>query len=355
MFAQMNATKITELGFIPTLRSGSTIPISGGYIAVGPTLVSGFLQPRYVVLTVVYAPPGTAGGKSTISVTYGSTSTTGTTTSVSNSFKNSVSVKEETSGSIFGNGGGLDFNFSHSTTSTDTSSVDIKKSITTTITRNGPGKDGIDHDEDQIYLWLNPVIDVAALQGGFTWHFDQSAPAVIQNVYVGDLKNPSQMAPGTKAVLNQYGVTEADFAGIAKHDPFSDAGYTIDQNRFVQLNFTIPYTPPYQPSDPVPGTFGHKLDNSSVDTTGHTAQDEYSVGVTVKGSAGFDDLIKAKLAVSDQWTWTNTTSINSSSGTDETASAQIGGPSYGWPGSTQIQVYYDTLYKTFEFEFVPVT
>src|SRR5690348_12910648 len=40
-----------------------------------PPPVTGTVQPKYLVLTVIYAPPGTNGGKSSSSVTYGSSST----------------------------------------------------------------------------------------------------------------------------------------------------------------------------------------------------------------------------------------------------------------------------------------
>src|SRR5262245_19708169 len=53
--------------------------------------VVGTVAPRYYVLTVVYAPPGTQ-GTSQSSVSYSQGSSTGSTTSTSHSFKNELSV-----------------------------------------------------------------------------------------------------------------------------------------------------------------------------------------------------------------------------------------------------------------------
>jgi hypothetical protein len=79
----------------------------------------GTITPNYIVLLVVYAPPGTNGGKSTSSVEYGTSSTAGTTTSVSNSFKQSTSVSSDVSGGIFGNGVSAGLSFSYGQTVTD--------------------------------------------------------------------------------------------------------------------------------------------------------------------------------------------------------------------------------------------
>lgn len=61
---------------------------------------TGTVRPRYQVLTLVYAPPGTNGGKSTSSVDYGSGSTTSTTTSASSSFKAGIDVSASAGGNV---------------------------------------------------------------------------------------------------------------------------------------------------------------------------------------------------------------------------------------------------------------
>ena len=59
----------------PICRPGSNQPVTGTAL------------PKYQVLTLLYAPPGANGGKSTSSVDYGAGSTTGTTTSTDSSYE----------------------------------------------------------------------------------------------------------------------------------------------------------------------------------------------------------------------------------------------------------------------------
>jgi hypothetical protein len=62
---------------------------------------------------------------------------------------------------------------------TDSQSVEIKKSTASTINWTGPSQDGVNHDQDVIYL------DLSA--GGASWLLSD-APSPIQYVYVGWLK-----------------------------------------------------------------------------------------------------------------------------------------------------------------------
>jgi hypothetical protein len=48
---------------------------------------AGQIIPKYKLLTVLYAPPGTSGGNIKTSVAYTDQSTTGTTTSIDSSFQ----------------------------------------------------------------------------------------------------------------------------------------------------------------------------------------------------------------------------------------------------------------------------
>ena len=115
-----------------------------------PPSPSGTVQPKYKILTVVFAPPGTQGGGSTSSVTYGSGSTTGSTVSASNSFKQSYSISVTKEVGFLGTGGSLGASFGYGRNSSNSNSLDIKKAISTEINHRGPSIDGIDHDRDQI-------------------------------------------------------------------------------------------------------------------------------------------------------------------------------------------------------------
>src|SRR5262249_46438750 len=56
------------------------------------TSVTGALRPKFIVVSVIYAPPGSANSTGASTVDYGTASTTGTTTSVKDSFKSSYSL-----------------------------------------------------------------------------------------------------------------------------------------------------------------------------------------------------------------------------------------------------------------------
>jgi len=128
----------------------------------------GTVTPKYYVLTIVYAPPGSQGSNSSSSVVYGSNSTLGTTTSASSSFKQDYSVTASVKVGSFVDGS---LRFSYARTAGSSESLDVKKSNTTTIQDPGPPVDGIDHDRDIIYLWLNPKLDVAITSSSAAWTF----------------------------------------------------------------------------------------------------------------------------------------------------------------------------------------
>ena len=91
------------------------------------------LKPSYMVLTVLYAPPGTNGGKSSSQVSYTAGSTTGTTVSVTSAFKSTVKVKV---GLEVGSGVvtlGVNAGFSGSTGSSGTQSMTISKTAANEI------------------------------------------------------------------------------------------------------------------------------------------------------------------------------------------------------------------------------
>jgi hypothetical protein len=312
--------------------------------------VSGTLRPKYYILAVIYAPPGTQGGKSSSSVSYGNGSTTGTTVSASSSFKQNYSVSVSAEAGFLGNGGEVGASFGYGRNTSNSQALDIKKTTTHEISTNGPSQDGIDHDHDLIYLWLNPTINMTLSSTGAAWSIGNSGLADIQYVYVGWLKNPSQMPPGLTQRLQVYGITTADYTEMLKADPFANGVTTIDPERFQpdSLNTTFPYEPPFAPGEPVP-LMKFTAVYSNTNTSSSTVQNEYSVGLNVSGGGSFLGLVKAKIKNQNTWTWTNTRTNSASTGTSESASVTVGGPAYGYIGPTDMVVYYDVLYKSFLF------
>jgi hypothetical protein len=306
----------------------------------------GTVDPKYYVLTVVYAPPGTQGGGSASVVEYGSGSTTGTTTSISSSFNAGWSISSETTGGVLLASTTVGASFEFKGGSGDSESLEIKKSATSTIRAPGEAVDGIDHDGDQIWLWLNPKIDLAARPLSATWTLTGTNRADIQFVYVGGLKNPSTIPPGVMERLQLYGITAQDFPDILKRDSFASGSPILDPTRYHPLNTTFPYEPPRLPNNPQT-TLTFEQSNSTDSTQSLSKEEEYTVGLSFEGEVG--RIIKTKLKTSNTWTWKSSSSTSTSAGALEKASVTIGGPSFGYRGPTDMEAFYDALYKSFVF------
>lgn len=307
-------------------------------------------MPKYKVLTVVYAPPGRAGGGSgTSSVAYGSGSSLGTTTSSSHGFKQAYTISATVKSGVFSDSA---LSFGYSRNSANSSAEDIKKTGASTLSLTGPGVDGIDHDRDEIWLWLGPKFTLKMPStNSITWEPASNQIMDLQFVYVGDLKNPSRMSPGLVQRLQSYGITSADYQEMLQADPFAFGDVAIDTSRYKQLNTTFPYEPPFAPGDGSP-TLNFTATHTVTSTSSTTTTNEYNVGVTLSVGIGDPAVFRAALKTQNTWTWTDTNSRADAIGSTESASVTVGGPAFGYTGPTDVAVYYDKMYKTFLFAFV---
>lgn len=240
--------------------SGYTIVISPGPGFVNATItVPGYINPKYVVVSVIYAPPG-----SKSSVSYTNTSLISNTTSVTNTFINSITktVKVTTPGGLFGFLGGSETQ-TQSTTLTqqsqDSSSVTSSFTNTQGLTLFGPGPNnncgplagdyiGVDHDCDLIKVWLNPVMLFTLTNDGdgsavVQWNgygfssLDTTAPIHIVDILVGCLNgdlaaSDSRCAPPLGEFQRPWaanenwpagqgpGLTQTDLNNILAADPW---------------------------------------------------------------------------------------------------------------------------------------
>jgi hypothetical protein len=337
--------------------NGQTDIVKFRYSCKALAAFPGSATPKYLVLLVAYAPPGTAGGKgdSQSSVEYGSESSAGTTTSVSQTFKSGFSSSFDAE--IIGNGGGQ--SFSSSTSVTDSSAVDIKKTSTNDIKIPGPAQNGIDHNRDRIYLWLSPQISLSLTSASALWSFTGTGTALVQYVEAGWISDiclkkqsgPNCMPEAVQQTLKQAGLTNADFKEIRTHDVLLNNG-KLDANRFMPLNSTFPYEPPSSASEPVPSSKFTQTSSTS-STTGTKTTDDYKVATNFSGGADFAKIVKVAMKSADTWEWTNESSQSQSSGSTQSASVTIGAPSFGYKGPTMMGVYYDSIYGTFAF--VPIS
>jgi hypothetical protein len=361
---------VTSTGFTPNIPGSVFLPniagpgasgtFDGYWIASGSALHNGIGNIKYQILTVIYAPPGTNGGNSKNSVTYSAGANTTTTTSASQSFKNSINVSVTQKNGILGAGISGSGSFGYSNTSTDTQSLQVTQSSTATIGPvTGSTKDGINHDYDVIYLFLQPQVDLALTSSAASWTFGDNSHKHIQYVLVGQLNHHLTWddSPGVKAELDAAHINEADYGVILTSDPLV-AGSPPDPNRFVDENTMLPYEAPPTGGAVVPIT--QSISSSSTATTGTTVQNTYTVGMSISATVGGDPpdaglASAASTTLNDvnNWEWSNTSSRSSSSGSIQTASVTIGGPAPGYPGPTELAVYRDTVYNTFAFVLVP--
>ncbi len=307
-------------------------------------VVKGTIPINFVVMAVVYALPGTTGGHGQeTSVNYQDSSTLGTSSSVSNSVKQGYAVSADVSGL----GSGISANFSTSQDKTNSSEVDVNKSSSYGISVSGTA-DGIDHDNDQIWLLLNPVMKVTVAGKNLAWALTHSGTqAEVQYVTVGWLKHPATMEPGVAASLRNAGITAADYPELLARDVFANGNTNIDTSRFAPTNQTFPYE---QQNVCEPYSFSNEtIDKSS---NSETKTDSFSVSL----KTGFDvGVAKVSFTNTASFSWSNTSTYGTSTESKQQASATVCGPSSSWTGGTNVDVYYDRIYSSYLFAFDPAS
>jgi len=304
---------VTETGFniaIRRIEEEYDGQVLGTWIAIGePAAIHGLISPKYKVLTVFYAPPGTKDAKSSSSVAYGRGSTLETVTSSSKTFKQNFSVSVDAK--VGGVGAGFGLTFGKSVKNSE--SLEVKKSDATTIEIPGPSVDGIDHNHDEIWLWINPKVDVSLTSSAVTWTLSDAEPAIIQKLFAGQLNGSIPMGPAEK-LLEAHGITKADYPDILQYDVLVGSSPEQNPQRFKSLGYSIPYSPPYSKDDSV-STLTKTISYSSTSSFGSEAEQSFAVDATVSlGVKDFMGLAEASMKSTRKWEWTETSSFSRSSG-----------------------------------------
>lgn len=224
--------------------------------------VPGYINPKYQVLGVIYAPPGHSSF-----VDYTNNNLVSSTTTTKHSYKNGYSVSDTTQvgtfkagavgpwshGSIF-LGGNVSASYSQSTTTGDSTATTVSKQ---TSYQNGPFHGpscdycGVDHDYDIIEVWLNPVELFTLTNNGVIQPngvgfspLDQPGMHVVQ-VYAGwlngDISMPASICCGTTSAFarawastsngftyasgDSPALTAQDEVNILMMDPFWNCTY----------------------------------------------------------------------------------------------------------------------------------
>jgi hypothetical protein len=379
------------------LNNGCTINFGTSgppYLATCPQ-VTGYINPKYVIVGVTYAPPGPLSY-----VSYQNSTLVGNTTSTNNTFTNGTNLTVSVSSGIsaWGVTGAVTNTESTEYTQTSTASNETTISKQTTVTDitkgTGDAFHPVNHDFDTIWLWLNPLfIYTVDAYGNLIWNgygYDSHDPSGsggldVFPVLVGVLNGHFGPDPSVQQVLSRTwvtsyepsitwpsgegpGLTSADIAQILQADPFT-SGYTLPSSlpptssdgRFTQL----PYPPnpiPYTQAGPGNGG-GETRMYSAVNVDSHvvgigtSTSFKQTFGRDSSLSANFWLTFSSKVTETQtlQWTqgWmskltTTTTLTDAFSITGPPCSASLPCvPTYAGPG--QFIAYQDNQYGTFMF------
>jgi hypothetical protein len=382
-------------------ESGSTET----WAQVTPAPIQGYIDPKYIVLGVTYAPPGPSSF-----VTNTDSQAVATTVSLANSFTNSTTYSVSlgftvgsTSGTVPGVKGGVTITNSDTATQTtkDTRTVTLNWSTANTIKTFGTANafSPVDNDYDMVYVWLNPVELFTVSDNNVTWNGfgydanDQNGMDIVA-IPLGYLNGDfGSMPPDILASTNRSwannvlvgpnpALTNADFAQIASYDPFSVSAYgpigigyvppvpnTAD-GRFTLTTCNSNNSVQYTQADPseTPETYTCTVSYSNLTSTAQdittSSSTTYSLDESFTVGDKFFTITQDFKFSSTQTTTTETNhSISSTQSTSSLASitgvpcgnkvAYVGPcvPVYDASGNqpTEFNIYQDNMYGTFMF------
>jgi hypothetical protein len=371
---------VADVVFTPSGETGGSASLTG---------TPGFINPKYVVVGVTYAPPGPSSyAQYTNITTIGNTSTISSTFSNDVGFGISVSNQASIPAAVANSSGGVTLTFSSSTdfTTTQNTSTTVTLSKTTSLSYKTPGVTNafspVNHDYDYIWLWLNPemlftvtsatstiqwtgyaydpadpsgtggpdiyAVQVGCLNGDFSC---PSANTILARTWATDVTWPSGQGPG---------LTTADKANIILSDPPASSSYTL-LNSLPSTTSDGRFTQGTYPPNPLiysPGELNTMYSLSQTDTqsvaSGASYQVKQSFGVSEKLSASFLGIWGTSTTYTQNdtliwnYSWLNTLTTT----TTVTDALSVTGPPdppppYTGPG--EFIYYQDNIFGTFLF------
>lgn len=324
-----------------------------GLSAPPPACGPAVLKPHFLVLTLLYAPPGNA---SNAGFTQGQSQ--GSSTSISNSLGVGATFTFAASGGFIGQGT-LGAEFGVTGSSQNAQEFDITTGTTGGSQVNSVS-DAADHSQDRFFLWLNPQVTITQTglgTGTYTVVPVDGQPMDVIDVSARELQNPSLIPPaklGPQLIRGVVlpglaGLTAMDFQAALSRDPFVGQPPTAlpaDTNRFVYVYTQDLEGPDQTGIAPVVNSF--KVSDSTVSTQTQTVQASYEVGVSMGGKIDLAIFGESSLDTKVSFTWTNSAGFGTSSGTAHEALVSLGSQTVGL-ANCWIDIFEDTLYHTFAF------
>jgi hypothetical protein len=338
---------------------------------------AGYIRPKYKVVGLFYAPPGS---KST--VVYSSGFLAGSGTMVGSMF--GTDIMASSSGQfglnifgIFKAGATETFSYDWNQQQNSSTTISIVNQESVGSTWPGPLSSGlgVDHDYDTVAVWINPEVSVGVFVNGIVqvngFAFDPRDPADnVDVVYltIGQLNGTQAISSDTQAALDRTwdtslgAITSADFPNIASVDPFygnpAFNPQTDTSGRYVfpnGIDQDISYEPEPTGAGSSATTYTSSYNTSDNQSTGGSTK--YSVGFSIDGTLSLSFFASAfgDLKVATTTTWTDTWSNTATSGTTQSANFTIYRPlaTDDYTGPINMQIWKDNVYGTFMFYPVP--
>ena len=179
-----------EIGFTPS-NDGTS-----GTATVTVLTTQGFINPKYVVVGVVYAPPGTSSN-----VTYTNTTSVGNTTTIAKSFQSNTGFSvSTTTGTTAVPAAGVvngavkvtateSTNYTYGSSSSKTNTLTQTDSVSYKV-GGTPTLSPLTNDYDYILLWLNPELLVS-----YTPQFGSNPASLVWTGYAFDPNDPYSGQP----------------------------------------------------------------------------------------------------------------------------------------------------------------
>ena len=357
---------------------------TGGSGAV--TGAAGYVNPKYIVVGVTYAPPGHLSN-----VTYTESTSLGTTVNHSSSFTSAFSESVSITagmqsecqggkgGSILGFAGGVcvtgtqSSEYSQGSTSSNSITLLNKASIQNRTTGTPDDFNPVNHDYDIVWLWLNPIAAFSIYQSspssiqsnGYGYDMSDQPAMDVWPVLLGYLNgdfhclaNDPNCDPEDARVLARSwaegqswpsgegpGLTTVDLSNIAKADPWgANPSYTVTlagvsppttmDGRFtiVPVSGADSQSFDYKQAGPGNGsgltqTYTNENTMTTTISNGSNYMTQEAFGVEVKvGGSFFWQTVQFDFKQSSTFTWTHSNLSTSTTISDSTDSLSITGP-----------------------------